>query len=63
MVLFVLCFGVELLCCLGLVCVFIVLVEFGWLSDSACGVFSKYKYLVVGLVFSHLGFLSDFAFT
>ena len=59
MVPFVLCFGVEFLCYLGLLCVFVFLFGFGWLGGrllwvaarSACGVFSGCRCLVVSLVF------------
>ena len=62
----VLCFGVEFLCCLSLMHVFIFclsssnLVAAYWeiASHSAYDVFSKYKYLIVNLVFSHLGLWS-----
>ena len=36
-VLIVLCFGVEFLCCLSLMYVFITLVEFGWLGSRLLG--------------------------
>ena len=36
-VLIVLCLGVELLCCYHLMCVFIFLVKFGWLSGHLLG--------------------------
>ena len=36
-VLVVLCFGVEFLCCLSLMCVFIFLVQFGLLSGRLLG--------------------------
>ena len=54
MVLFVLCSGVEFLCCLNLMYVFIALVKFGLLfgtyweiaAHSALDMFYKYKYLI-----------------
>ena len=59
MVLFVLCFGVEFLCCLDLMCVFISLLSSGgWVvaywkiaAHSAYDMFSKCEYLIVNLVF------------
>ena len=44
----VLCFRVELLCCLNLM----------YVSIYSFLLFSEYKYLIVNLVFSHLGFRS-----
>ena len=65
-VLFVLCLGVEnVLCCWRLMCVFIVLVkvtEWPPIGKNSCSFglryVSWYKYLVVSLFFSHLGFWS-----
>ena len=64
-VLFVLCLGVKIfLCCWRLMYVFIFLVKVTeWppigkiTAHSAYDMFSWYKYLIVSLVFSHLGFL------
>ena len=64
MVLFVLCFGVEFLCCLDLMCVFIFyLSSGGWVAayweiaaHSAYDMFSKCKYLIdCQFIFAHLG--------
>ena len=54
MVLIVLCVGVEFLCCLGLMCVLVFLVQSGFggiAAHSAYDMFSSYKYLSVILVF------------
>ena len=59
MVLLVLCFEVEFLCCLNLMYVFLYIFKFDWLNGrmlgmaahSAYDMFSKYKYLIVFFVF------------
>ena len=64
MVPFVVCFGVEFLCCLNLMNVFIFLFKFGKLAyleiaaHSAYDICSMYKCLTVNLGFNHLGFWS-----
>ena len=69
MVLFVLCLGVKIFCAVGALYMF----SYSILSQvkvtnwppigkiaaySAYDMFSRYKYLIVNLVFSHLGFWS-----
>ena len=64
MVLIVLCVGVEYLCCLHLICVFIVLVRLmsGRLFGNSCSLGLQYVSVVqvsnCQFSFSHFGFLS-----